>query len=354
MIAGNWQNIKLSIYIGPHMFIRYTILFRVGLCAVLVAILCTASAQETNNLNAFKQLLSSEPCVSEITFGELLAQNTKIVTYFTGASDGTYFFIRSHLPDENIHTPLSPTHFGGSSFFVGQNGSNTWEIAGLNIFKSPLSTNVPPLIEGAQSKLNSILTFGIGGVRPGSFIWNGNHFSAQRNNAHLSKIEDVVIINGVRHVTQGDTHILTGNLILSNGVPCRIDTEGTSIFYEFTDDKSLPVGVPATITIGSRGYPSSQYSEVISILRYIQDDGSSKDIFDPEKYVVPKYTSVYIQTNLSGNVKVQSDNSLNVAKARVEQIRANGNLKRQTIIASLIFVLMSPLLWLAIKYFRKK
>jgi hypothetical protein len=195
----------------------------------------TAFAQESNAVIRFKEILSSAPNVSEIEFASVLADHPTSVAYFTAASNGTNFFIRRHLSNENVHTPLSPTNKMGFPYFLGKDDKDNWEISGLKIFKSPLTMDAPPLTEHGEYVLDSALTFGLAGILPGSFVWKGNQFTAKRSNTkHLVTIEKTVVINGVTQVTKLDTTNIAGELIVSNGVPSRIETEdGTCISLTF-------------------------------------------------------------------------------------------------------------------------
>lgn len=314
-----------------------------------------ACGEESDAVARFKQLLSSAPSVSEITFATILAQDTRSVAYYTAACDGTNFYIRRHFADENVHIPLSPTNLMRFPYFLGRDGENYWEISGLNIFKSGLSNGEPPIIEHGKYTLDCGLAFGFTGIEPGSFEWDQNRFTAKRNNSkHIVDITKTTVKNGVTNIIHFDTKTMTGELMISNGLPYRTDSEaGPTIYYDFTGTNTLPVGVPSTVTIVAAGHPRSEWAEIISILRYKQDSSLPDAFFKPERNVAPQYASVYHQKNLVGPASVTSDNSLNVANAQVELVRASGASRRRIIIAGLVVVTLTPLIWTTVRYLRK-
>jgi hypothetical protein len=282
----------------------------------------------SSRTDSFKEYLSNAPHVQEIKFSILNSSDMQPPTYYTGATDGTNFFIREHLPKENVDALLSPTNPMGFPFFVGKVDGRPWEISGLSVYRSSPTNTLGPLMEGAMSKLSFALAFGIAHAAPGSFHFNGTNFSALRADKLIKPITNGKDVNF-------DFENTTGSLLTSNGSPFRVDNEGMSIYYTFGDE-SLPEGVPSTITICPRNHLPSDYSQIISILKYIPGPELANNFFNPERFIEQQYLSVYEITNNSGNALTSTNNSLNVAKAQTELIQERRVGKRNFLVCCML------------------
>jgi len=310
-----------------------------------IILMCAVSFADSNSdADAFKEMLSSTPHVREIVFAVAYGQDPTSVAYYCGACFGSNFYIRRFLSNEDVSIPLSPTNQMGFPLFVGKDGREYWEISGMSIYRTSASTNVPPVIEGELALLNSALSFGVSGVIPGTIHWDENSFYAKRNDMHLTSVKERTIINGVVQVKNQDLSMVNGELMISNGIPVRISREfGIDVWYQYPTNRSLPAGVPSTITIAPRGSSPSQYSQMFSILKYVQDDNLGEDYFKPERHIAPQFVGIYEQTNLSGPIVAIRDNTLSIANAQVRSIQTHRAVQRQIVLLLISICLVAPL-----------
>ena len=224
--------------------------------------------------DAFKDLLAHLPVVKEISFTELRCADGRPPQWFTGAIAATNFFLREHLPGENVDAPLSPTNLMGVPYFVGASRGKRWEIAGLTVFESEEATDpVFVLAEKGVSILDKALAFGLPSIRPGSFTWDGDRFTAAMSGP--------IPVSG--------KHTIHGFITVSNAVAVRLDSPDAAltVYYDYSPG-TLPTGVPSQATVCLYGKPKSDPRTVTAIHRLETATDLPEQYFEPYRHIVPQ------------------------------------------------------------------
>ena len=264
---------------------------------------------ETNHVEAFKAFLSERPAVSEITWVESNSGGT--TNWFqTGASDGTNFFLRQYSPGEDIHVPLSPTNLMKMPLWIGRAGMKRWSISGLAVDETESTNVLWQMVDGFTGMLERALVFGNLGVKPGTFLWKDNHFTAKRTKRVIQRAVTIGKSGEIKKESQVESDSIPGELYVSNGYPHHINSEGLTIYYDYDPVASgLPVGVPRTITLCQRGQPKSQSLGSATILTYDVDKNLENSYFEPYRHIADDYLSIY-RIAPDGSRKVPKGGSL--------------------------------------------
>lgn len=274
--------------------------------ACVVLLFCTLSpcavGTELDPAEAFKEFLSHSQTIKEVTFLQKRCEDAKAMQCFTGSTDGTNFFLREHLLGENVHTLLSPTNQMRVPYFVGAAGQKQWEIAELTVFESEESSDV--LSRRAQHGMGILVTalaFGLPSVKPSSFVWESNQFTAMRFGP----------------VPQGLGNVIRGEIIVSNRFPVRLDSPeaGVTVYYDYADER-LPAGVPSAATVCLYGRMKSDCLMVTAIQRFETGGVLPEGYFEPYRHIAAQYLGV--NRSISGRQTTVKDNTYAVSHARLK------------------------------------
>jgi len=298
---------------------------RASACVNLLFLACAASTQicggETTPAALFKEYLSHPTVVREVVFAQLRCANPDPPQYFTGAVEGANFFLREHLLGENVATSLTPTNRMGRPYFVGARGAKRWEISGFTVHETQQPTDVlSHRTANGRSILETALALGLPGVQQGSFIWDGDRFAAKRAPPFPTGANDQI----------------RGVLTVSNGFPAKLlclDL-GLAAYYDYTDQSSLPRGIPNMITLCEYGQPKARCFMVTEILRLNTDGDLSEDYFEPYRHIEPAFLGINVRSNNAETVV--KDNALPIANAMVAELHKRGSLKRKVIVGTFV------------------
>ncbi len=272
--------------------------------------------------DAFKDLLAHLPVVKEISFTELRCADGRPPQWFTGAIAATNFFLREHLPGENVDAPLSPTNLMGVPYFVGASRGKRWEIAGLTVFESEEATDpVFVLAEKGVSILDKALAFGLPSIRPGSFTWDGDRFTAAMSGP--------IPVSG--------KHTIHGFITVSNAVAVRLDSPDAAltVYYDYSPG-TLPTGVPSQATVCLYGKPKSDPRTVTAIHRLETATDLPEQYFEPYRHIVPQYVGITRSEGARRVVVKDNAYAISLARSREADRRAGG--RRPMILWSLVLV----------------
>ncbi len=303
------------------------------MCLLFVSYIPACHA-DLASADAFKSILSSSKLIREISWSESKCDKPNDISYYTGATDGTNFYIRGFLPSEDLTVPLSPTNRLGFPYFVGCVDHTNWEITGTLMINETSMTNNPifSIAQNGRIILARGLAFGLPNAKDGAFSWNGNSFSVPR----FGLIPEHVTIRHIKMPTNSPTGTLhvkhnemaqllqsltnltqeSGVILLTNGVVGEMDCGLDSIHYEYSDS-NLPVGVPSTIFESAGGQPKEKCFMKMQILRFKLDTNLDEMMFQPTTFIAPGYygiTQVY-----SNESQVVLNNAYNYSRQRAEE-----------------------------------
>ena len=277
---------------------------------------CNSGFADDTPAEAFKSLLSNPRSIREIDWIESVCDGSRAPYHYSGAIDGTNFFIRMCLPGEDVRILLSPTNKLGMPFFVGRVHNMSWEIPGTLMINESYKTNIPlsTLVDNGRIMLSEVLAFGLCDVKDGAFIWDGDKFNVPRAGIIPTKIMET--IGGVTRslpITNVD-----GSIFVTNGFVDKIICNYTPIYYSY-DDKSLPLGVPSKIVIGKGGDPNTTNCfEQIQIVRLSLATNIDEAMFEPTNYILPGHFGIVLVSSNSSQVEI--DNTYVNSRMKTENL----------------------------------
>lgn len=267
-------------------------------CGSLAPPLAFASAP-TTPAEAYKLLLSNSPQVRQITWAEMKIGDTNSSVFYTGAVDGTNFFLRRYIPGENLNALLSPTNPMQFPYFVGACGPKHWQIDGLTVHETEETAS--PIFIGAKTArqiLERGLAFGLLSEKVGSFVWDGDRYSAAPCGP----------------MPGSESYVFHGTLTTSNSYPVRVDCGGQTVYYDYSD-RTLPPGVPSAIMLCKRDQPKQAATQAMLILRY-KSGSSADETFEPYRHLDSRYMG--IRRIVGGRELLVKDNTLAMSRAHMK------------------------------------
>jgi len=337
-----WTKAKTAIAAGAAIILATTT------TVFVAASVARRISADTNHVEAFKAFLSERPAVSEITWAESNSGGT--TNWFqTGASDGTNFFLRQYLPGEDIHVPLSPTNRMKMPLWIGRAGMKRWSISGLAVDETESTNVLCQMVDGFTVILERALAFGNLGVKPGTYLWKDNHFTAKRTKNVIQRAVTIGKSGEIIKESQMESDSIAGELYVTNGYPHHIDSEGLTIYYDYAPLASgLPVGVPRTITLCERGQPKSQRLGTATILRYDVDKNLENSYFEPYRHIADDHLSIY-GIAPDGSRKVLKQGRYRISLAQLHAAKRH-RVTRFGVFAFLVAGIgVLPLIWIALR-----
>ncbi len=264
----------------------------------------STSAQDTEQANRsnvvvwFKQRVNTTPVIDHFVACQRILRNraspsqplntnlpTELPapTYFEGRWSGTDYVLTSSV--------TSSLDGKATRRVAGRVGTNSYQINENSLSLASESAGTAPVnliaawAEGDQGTLQQIFNFGIGGMKPGSVIWEGNEFQALR----------------------GGGAAFYGRLVISNGLPWEVSLSGvrggppyTVCRYTYPASPMQLGGFPARTVIWTLFGRESQVQPFLELTLSevkMREDRIPEEEFDPAHYV----TADTVYTNVHSN-----------------------------------------------------
>ncbi len=215
------------------------------LCVVriLAVFLTLMNAMGAQPSDAFKEYLSSEPCISKIRFSEIACDNATVAKEYVGAVCGQNFFLRQLQAGDNPKFPISLTNRNRSSFFVGRSKSMRWQIADYEVTRSydPNERKPDAYTVGSDHLrlvFNDLLGMGAQHLEVGSAKWERNTYYAL---PFATYRQFATTEESLKRLFRGEVTITDGN-VTGMALPAS-----GKFKYSYDALKKLPVGIPSEI-----------------------------------------------------------------------------------------------------------
>lgn len=257
-------------------------------------------------ITKFKEHLSTPPCYSKILYSEASCNNT-LIRSFHAACCRDSFFLRQLTGFENIDLPVSFTNRNKSPLYVGRLGDTRWQIAGydLSLAVQAVPDKADPITgmsDAMKVMFGGMLCLGSQHVQPGTFVWNGNKFTAQATefakNFGYKQFE--------------------GEIIVESGLVSKMIVKGSGMWkYTYSNQSTnIPFGLPAEII--ELGSDEKCQAKIVVQEMAPGDPLNEPMLFDPKNRIDPTIAIVHIYSN---NVQtVETNENPLVTQINMEEV----------------------------------
>ena len=225
-----------------------------------LALLKQANSQETNSLGS---------------------EDLGAMRFYSGARAGANSFLRP------IKDPKSPNTSDEGGFVFGRSGATAYQLTGNSISYGFGTNTFATVVDAMLGLVRQHLDMGLADIKPESVVWNGNEFSAIRDN--------------------GDR--MHGQLEISNNLPFRLkiapeqypSSRQRVIEYTYPDPPNALAGFPARIVISSQFEDGLKPThEILLQSVHVAKRRLSIDYFDADRFKTAAiiHTNFYINSSL--------------------------------------------------------
>jgi len=295
---------------------------------------------------ALKEYLSTEPSITRISFVEIpLASKRAPNRTYVAAYCPDGYYLRELKPGDDYLQPISLSNRMHSALFVGKYQDVSWQINGFSVGKSVnpnIGTPDPFAVfsQTAQAILEGTINLGSKHVKPGSFQWNGDEFTA-RPSAFM-------------HQMQPELVSIRGKVIVRDGRVVEMQNyESGSWLYEYEDSTNRPGWFPAKIK--HVGGPHYEIDEIWAVreIQFASPETVVKDLL-PETHIVPQIALVTLYSNstLIGAPKPDDPHVVDVVKREIGSAgQPRGGMGRRVLVTRLVLFGTAGAFLVALTYF---